>query len=159
MIPILAGIATLVVGLLIGYMGQRSTFCTISGIRDLILRRNTYRFRGLIGLIVGGAISFVIFKYVLGGVKIFGNTISSNIPDYPLGMDIVSLGVLIATILGGLGLGYWSVMSEGCPFRQHVMAGEGKIGSWYYLLGFYAGIAFFFMITVKWLDLLLIVLH
>jgi uncharacterized membrane protein YedE/YeeE len=159
MIPILAAIATLVVGLLIGYMGQRSTFCTISGIRDLILRRNTYRFRGLIGLIVGGAVSFVIFKYVLGNVSVFGSKISSNIPNYPLGMDIVSLGVLIATILGGFGLGYWSVMAEGCPFRQHVMAGEGKIGSMYYLLGFYAGIAFFFMITVKWLDLLLIVLH
>ena len=159
MIPIIAAIATLVVGLLIGYMGQRSTFCTISGIRDLILRHNTYRFRGLIGLVIGGAISFVVFKYLLGNITVFGAAISSNIPNFPLGMDITSLGVLIATVVGCLGLGYWSVMAEGCPFRQHVMAGEGKVGSMFYLLGFYAGIAYFFMVTVKWLDLLLIVLH
>jgi uncharacterized protein len=159
MIPILAAISTLIVGLLIGYMGQRSTFCTISGIRDLILRHNTYRLRGLIGLVIGGAISFIAFKYLLGNISVFGATISSNLPDFPLGMDIVSVGVLIATVVGGLGLGYWSVMAEGCPFRQHVLAGEGKVGSMFYLLGFYAGIAYFFMVTVKWLDVLLIVLH
>jgi uncharacterized membrane protein YedE/YeeE len=159
MIPIVMAIATLVVGLLIGYMGQRSTFCTISGIRDLILRHNTYRFRGLIGLIVGGVFSFVIFRYLLGNITVFGSTVASNIPDFPLGMDIASWGVFIATVIGGLGLGYWSVMAEGCPFRQHVMAGEGKIGSMYYLLGFYVGIAYFFLVTVKWLNLLLIVLH
>lgn len=159
MIPIIAAIVTLVVGLLIGYMGQRSTFCTISGIRDLILRHNTYRFRGLIGLVIGGAVSFIVFKYVLGNITVFGATISSNIPNFPLGMDIVSLGVFISTVVGGLGLGYWSVMAEGCPFRQHVMAGEGKVGSMFYLLGFYAGIAYFFLVTVKWLNLLLIVLH
>ena len=159
MIPIVAAIATLLVGLLIGYMGQRSTFCTISGIRDLILRHNTYRFRGLIGLIVGGAASFIVFKFVLGNISVFGATIGSNIPAFPLGLDIVSSGVLVATIIGGLGLGYWSVMAEGCPFRQHVMAGEGKVGSMFYLFGFYAGIAYFFLVTVKWLDLLLIVMH
>lgn len=159
MIPILAAIATLIVGLLIGYMGQRSTFCTISGIRDLMLRHNTYRFRGLIGLILGGAVSFIVFKYLLGNISVFGATIASNIPNFPLGMDILSPGILIAAIIGGLGLGYWSVMAEGCPFRQHVMAGEGKTGSMFYLLGFYAGIAYFFLVTVKWLDLLLSVLR
>lgn len=141
MIP---AIATLVVGLLIGYMGQRSTFCTISGIRDLILRRNSYRFRGLLGIIVGGAIGFTLFK-IVGG----------DVPSFPLGMDIASPGILIATIIGGLGLGFWSVMAEGCPYRQHVMAGEGRVGAMFYLLGFYAGIAYFFIVTVKWLDLLL----
>jgi len=141
MIP---AMATLVVGVLIGYMGQRSTFCTISGIRDLILRRNSYRFRGLVGIIIGGTIGYTAFKF-LGG----------DIPNFPLGMDIVSPGILVATIVGGLGLGFWSVMAEGCPYRQHVMAAEGRVGSMFYLLGFYAGIAYFFLVTVKWLELLL----
>ncbi len=141
MIP---AMATLVVGVLIGYMGQRSTFCTISGIRDLILRRNSYRFRGLVGIIIGGTIGYTAFKF-LGG----------DIPNFPLGMDIVSPGILVATIVGGLGLGFWSVMAEGCPYRQHVMAAEGRVGAMFYLLGFYAGIAYFFLVTVKWLELLL----
>ena len=159
MIPAAIAIATLVVGLLIGYMGQRSTFCTISGIRDLILRHNMYRFKGLVGLIIGSTVSFILFKFVFGNVNVFGATIAGNIPNFPLGMDIISTGLLIATIIGGLGLGYWSVMAEGCPFRQHVMAGEGKVGSMFYLLGFYAGIAYFFLVTVKWLDLLISILH
>src|SRR3989338_1017727 len=133
MIP---AIATLVIGLLIGYMGQRSTFCTISGIRDLVLRRNSYRFRGLIGIIIGGAIGFTVFKFIGGSIEFLGTTVADNIPNFPLGMDIVSPGLLIATIIGGLGLGFWSVMAEGCPFRQHVMAGEGRVGAMFYLLGF-----------------------
>ena len=141
MIP---AVATLVIGILIGYMGQRSTFCTISGIRDLFLRKNTYRFRGLIGIIIGGVIGNTAFQFVGG-----------NVPSFPLGLDIISGGILIASIIGGLGLGFWSVIAEGCPFRQHVMSAEGRVGSMFYLLGFYIGIAYFFMVTVKWLELLL----
>jgi uncharacterized membrane protein YedE/YeeE len=139
----MAAIVTLIVGLIIGYLGQRTQFCTISGIRDFILVKNTYRLRGLLGIILGGAIGYTIFK-LMGG----------NVPNFPLGLDIPSLGLLVATVVGGLGLGFWSVMSEGCPFRQHVMAAEGRMGSMFYLLGFYVGIIYFFTITVKWLNLL-----
>ncbi len=142
--PFIPSLATLAIGLLVGYLGQRSRFCTISGIRDYIMLKDSYRFKGLIGLIVGAAAGFAIF-HLLGGA----------INNYPLGMDIVSNGVLIATILGGLGLGFFSVYAEGCPFRQHVMASEGKRSAWLYLLGFYAGIVYFNIVTVKWLELLL----
>jgi uncharacterized membrane protein YedE/YeeE len=155
----IGAVATLIVGLLIGYMGQRSTFCTISGVRDLVLRRNSYRFRGLIGIIIGGAIGFTVFKFAMGNIQFLGTKVADNIPNFPLGMDIVSSGLLIASIIGGLGFGFWSVMAEGCPFRQHVMAAEGRVGAMFYLLGFYAGIAYFFMVTVKWLDLLLSVMR
>jgi len=141
MIP---SLATLAVGVLIGYLGQRSRFCTISGIRDFIMLKDSFRFKGLIGLIVGGFVGFTLF-HLVGG----------DIPNFPLGMDIVSKGILIASVIGGLGLGFFSVFAEGCPFRQHVMAAEGKRSAWLYLLGFYAGIAYFNVVTIKWLDLLL----
>ena len=156
MIPALA---TLVVGIIIGYMGQRSTFCTVSGIRDLILRRNSYRFRGLLGIVIGGAIGFAAFKFIGGNIYFLGTTVADNIPNFPLGNDIISPGILIATIVGSLGLGFWSVMAEGCPYRQHVMAAEGRVGAMFYLLGFYAGITYFFLVTVKWLELLLGILR
>jgi hypothetical protein len=35
------------------------------------------------------------------------------------------------------------------------MAAEGKRSAWLYLLGFYIGIAYFNVVTVKWLELLL----
>jgi uncharacterized membrane protein YedE/YeeE len=140
----IASLATLVVGVLIGYLGQRSNFCTVSGVRDFFLVKNTYRLRGLIGIIIGGVIGYTAFK-LMGG----------DVPNFPSGMDIPSTGALIASIIGGLGLGFWSVLSEGCPFRQHVMAAEGREGAMFYLLGFYLGIIYFFMFTVKWLELLL----
>ena len=139
-------VATLVVGLLIGYMGQRSRFCTISGVRDYILLRDSFRLKGLIGLIIGGVIGYTSFK-LMGG----------DIPDFPIGMDIESTGFVIASVIGGIGLGFWSIFAEGCPFRQHVMAAEGRKSALFYLLGFYIGIAFFYLITIKWLELLLIV--
>ncbi len=140
-------VATLAVGILIGYMGQRSRFCTISGIRDFFLLRDALRLKGLLGIIVGGAIGYTAF-WLLGG--------DISIPDFPLGMTGVdSPGVLIASVIGGLGLGFFSIFSEGCPFRQHVMAAQGRGGAMYYLLGFYLGIVYFNMVTIKWLELLL----
>ncbi len=141
MIP---AVATLVVGVLIGYLGQRSRFCTISGIRDYFLLRDSLRLKGLLGLIIGGVIGYTAFRFIGG-----------DIPNFPIGLDIASTGYLIATVIGGLGMGFWSVLAEGCPFRQHVMAAEGRRSAMFYLLGFYIGIAYFFTLTVKWLELLL----
>ena len=135
----------MVVGVLIGYMGQRSRFCTISGIRDFFLLIDTFRLKGLGGIIVGGAVGYTAFG-LLGG----------NIPDFPLGMtNVNSTGILIASVVGGVGLGFFSVFGEGCPFRQHVMAAEGREGAMFYLVGFYIGIVYFNMVTIKWLELLL----
>jgi uncharacterized membrane protein YedE/YeeE len=142
--PFIPSLATLAIGLLIGYLGQRSRFCTISGVRDFIMLKDSFRFKGLIGLIGGAALGFALFHLAGGAIN-----------NYPLGMDIVSTGVLISTILGGIGLGFFSVYAEGCPFRQHVMAAEGKKSAWLYLIGFYAGIVYFNVVTVKWLEVLL----
>lgn len=141
MIP---AVATLVVGVLIGYLGQKSRFCTISGVRDFFLLRDSLRLKGLLGLIIGGVIGYTAFRFIGG-----------DIPNFPIGLDIASTGYLIATVIGGLGMGFWSVLAEGCPFRQHVMAAEGRRSAMFYLLGFYIGIAYFFTLTVKWLELLL----
>ncbi len=140
----IVSLATLSLGLIIGYLGQRSKFCTISGMRDFLMLKDSYRLKGLLGLIAGSAIGYFVFQ-LLGG----------EILNFPLGMGIESPGLLIAGIAGSLGLGFFSVFAEGCPFRQHVMAAEGKISALLYLLGFYLGIIYFNLVTIKWLDLLL----
>jgi hypothetical protein len=140
----IVSLATLGLGILIGYMGQRSKFCTISGIRDFFMLKDAYRFKGLLGLIAGSAVGYTVFR-LLGG----------DIPDFPVGLGFESTGLLLAGIVGSLGLGFFSVFAEGCPFRQHVMASEGKVSSLLYLLGFYLGIVYFNIVTIKWLDLLL----
>lgn len=141
----IAMMASLVVGVLIGYMGQRTRFCTISGIRDYLMLRDSLRLKGLFGIIVGGAIGYTAFG-LIGG----------DIPDFPLGLEgMGSAGLLIASVIGSVGLGFFSVFAEGCPFRQHVMAAEGRTGAMYYLIGFYIGIVYFNVVTIKWLELLL----
>ena len=139
-----ASLATLVLGIIIGYLGQRSKFCTVSGIRDAIMLKDSFRFKGLVGLVAGGAVGYTAFHF-LGG----------DIPNFPLGLGLESPGILVAGIIGSMGMGFFSVFAEGCPFRQHVMASEGKVSSLLYLLGFYLGIVYFNIVTVKWLELLL----
>jgi uncharacterized membrane protein YedE/YeeE len=107
--------------------------------------KDSFRFKGLIGLIFGAAVGYSIFR-LMGGA----------IPNYPLGMTgIGSTAIVIASIIGGAGMGFFSVFAEGCPFRQHVMAAEGKKSAWLYLLGLYIGIGYFNVVTIKWLELLL----
>jgi len=136
--------ATLILGIVIGYLGQRTKFCTISGIRDFIMLKDSFRFKGLVGIIAGGAVGYTLF-WLIG----------ADIPNFPIGMDITSAGILIAGIVGSVGMGFFSVFAEGCPFRQHVMAAEGKSSALLYLLGFYLGIVYFNIVTIQWLELLL----
>ncbi len=141
MIPIAA---TLVIGGIIGYLGQRSRFCIVSGVRDYYLLKDSYRIKGLLGLVIGVLLSIMIFKLVGGDVS-----------GFPMLVQMESMGFLGASIIGGLGIGFFSVLAEGCPFRQHVMAAEGSESAMTYLLGFYIGIVYFNLVTIRLLDLLL----
>lgn len=120
-----AAVASLVVGVIIGFVGQRSRMCFIGGIRDWILVRDTFLLKGLIAFLLVGWIAFPVSGLV-GGVAVgdFGR------PD------------LISTLLtagGGFGVGYVSVLANGCPFRQHVLAAQGAANSMVYLGGFVVG--------------------
>ncbi|MHA2066435.1 MAG: YeeE/YedE thiosulfate transporter family protein [Candidatus Thorarchaeota archaeon] len=141
MIPVTA---TLIIGVLIGYLGQRSRFCTISGIRDLFLLKDSYRVKGLLGIIIGAVLAFIVFK-----------SIGGEVAGFPAPIQIESAGYLTISIIGGVGIGFFSILAEGCPFRQHVMAAEGKQSAMFYLMGFYVGIVYFSIVTTKFVELLI----
>jgi len=46
-------------------------------------------------------------------------------------------GGLVAIAVGAMLLGLFSTLSGACPLRQHVLAGQGRIGAWSFLAGFY----------------------
>lgn len=142
MIPV---VTTLVVGILVGYMVQRSRFCSIGGFRDYFLARDTYLLKGYLGLLIGAAAGFVVFK-IVGG----------DVPNFPLGMDLPPIAPLITMLVGGVGLGFCSVLAGGCPTRQHVLAAEGKESAVFYLVGLYIGIVYFFLVTSQYLNLAII---
>ncbi len=142
---IVVPLATLVAGFLIGYMAQRSGMCIVSGCRNLFVVKDSYLFKGLVGLMAGALAGFIIFGR-LGG----------NTPEFPLFAyrSLPTTLELALTVIGGIGLGFFSVLGQGCPFRQHVMAGEGRRTAWVYLAGLYSGMLFFYIFVAKLLAVL-----
>ena len=131
-----AAVATLLAGIVLGYMGQRSRMCFVGAIRDFVLVRNTYLLKGAVafGLTAWGA--FPLFR-LLGGETDGGSVLL----PFEAGYLVWGAGGLAA--VGGLGLGVFSTLANGCPFRQHVMAAQGALSSVTYLFGFYAGAVVF----------------
>ena len=135
-------VATLVIGVILGYLGQRSRMCFVGGIRDFVLVRDTYLLRGLIAFGLTAWLAFPLAALV-GGARSGSFGLS----------DVVTV---VFTILGGFGVGYFSTLANGCPLRQHVLAAQGVRSSIAYLAGFFIGAALFHAWTApllfRWLP-------
>ena len=124
-----AALATLVVGLVIGYLAQRSRMCFIGGIRDFMLVRDTRLLKGLAAFGVTAWVAFPLAGFWDG----------RGAPAFP-GADGATI---LLTIVAGAGVGYVSTLANGCPLRQHVLAAQGAVSSVTYLAGFLAGAVVF----------------
>jgi uncharacterized membrane protein YedE/YeeE len=133
-----AAIATLVIGVLIGYLGQRSRMCFVGGIRDFILVRDAYLLKGLIAFGLTAWIAFPLVGLVAG--------------SRPGPYSASDWATILLTVLGGFGVGYFSTLANGCPFRQHVLAAQGITSSITYLAGFCLGAVIFH----AWIERLLL---
>ncbi|MEM3403791.1 MAG: YeeE/YedE thiosulfate transporter family protein [Nitrososphaeria archaeon] len=128
-------VSSLLIGIIVGYLGQRSRFCTMAAIRNLIILRNTDLFKGLFGLLLGGTLGFTLFSFLTPqSFQTFPLMIKANLPG---------LSILILALIGGVGLGLFSTYSDGCPFRMHVRSGTGDLEAMAYLIGFYVGIVYY----------------
>jgi uncharacterized membrane protein YedE/YeeE len=136
-----AAVATLVIGVILGYLGQRSRMCFIGGIRDFILVRDTYLLKGLIAFGLAAWLGFPLASLLAG-----------RRPGPFAASDAVTVAL---TVFGGLGVGYFSTLANGCPFRQHVLAAQGVRSSSAYLAGFFAGAVIFHAWTAPLLFRLL----
>jgi len=138
-------VVSLVLGLVIGYLGQRSRLCFIAGYRNFFMARDTSLLKGIVGAFFGAAGVFVLARW-LGG----------DVPGFPMLLythGVTATSAWVLTIVGGLGVGVVGVFSGGCPFRMHVLASEGKRTYWAYLLGFYVGLVFFNLVTAPTIQL------
>lgn len=160
----LAPLATLVFGLIMGYLGQRSRMCFVGGMRDWYLVRDTYLIKGLFAFLISTLVWLSIFRFfspalktfpwIVNGMNVFSShwaskgitAISSRllpIPGDPISWSPKVLSHIILAIVGGFGLGFFATLAGGCPFRQHIMAAEGSKSALTYLVGFIAGAIFF----------------
>ena len=142
----IVAMASLVLGLVIGYLGQRTRLCYIAGYRDFLMAHDTTILKGVIGTVIGAVGGFTLFNFLGGNVPAF--------PMLTMTAGLASKSIWLWTIVGGLGVGIVGVLSGGCPFRMHVLACEGKRTYWAYLLGFYVGLIFFNLVTSPWMAMM-----
>jgi len=151
-------ISTFILGFILGYLGQRARMCFIGGMRDYVLIRDTYLLKGLFAFIISAFVGFAIFHLVSPAIKTFpwfinGKIVLSKkmsspsflipVPGDPITWSPKAYAHVILAVIGGIGVGYFSVLAGGCPFRQHVMASEGSKSAWAYILGFLVGAIIF----------------
>jgi YedE family putative selenium metabolism protein len=119
-------VVSLLVGLAIGFLAQRSRFCTMGAFRDLILFRQTHLFMGLLSLVVFAFITNLILgQFHPGFVK------------QPVA-HTMSLWNFGGMVLAGLAF----ALAGGCPGRQLFLSGEGDGDAAVFVLGMVVGAGF-----------------
>jgi hypothetical protein len=121
--PLLVSLAA---GLAIGFLAQRSRFCTMGALRDFILFRQTHLLSGLIALAVFAFLSNLLLGQVKPGFA--GQPVAHTAHFWNFaGMCLAGLAFALA---------------GGCPGRQLFLAGEGDGDAAVFVLGMMAGAAF-----------------
>ena len=117
---------SLIAGLLVGAIAQRTRICMVGGIRDVMLFRDWTLLCGFVA----------IFVAVLVGNLIVGK-FNPGFVEQP-----VAHTDGVWNFLGMTAVGFGSVLLGGCPLRQLILAGEGNSDSSIAVLGMIAGAAF-----------------
>lgn len=119
-------LVSLVVGLLIGFLAQRSRFCTMGAIRDFLLFRQMHLLLGFITLVVVAFITNLILGQFHPGFE-----------KQPVA-HTMSLWNFAGMLLAGLAF----CLAGGCPGRQLFLAGEGDGDAAIFVLGMIVGAGF-----------------
>jgi len=121
-----AGIwASLAAGLVFGILAQRSRFCTMGSIRDIILARDFHLISGVAALLVTAFIGNLILGKFNPGFTGQPVAHSAHLWNF--------LGMLLA------GLAF--ALAGGCPGRQLILSGEGDADAGIFVIGMIAGAA------------------
>ena len=123
---------SLIAGLVVGALAQRTRLCMVGGIRDMALFRESKLLLGFVAIFASALVCNLILSAVTGQAY------------FTLGFE----GQPVAhtdglwNFLGMLLAGFGCVLLGGCPLRQLVLAGEGNSDSAVAVLGLIAGAAF-----------------
>lgn len=112
--------------LVVGFLAQRSRFCTMGAFRDLIMFRQFHLLAGVVAFVT----TALILNLVLGKVHI-------GFENQP-----VAHSVHLWNFMGMMTAGWAFALSGGCPGRQIFMAGEGDADAGLFVLGMIVAAAF-----------------
>lgn len=117
---------SLIVGLGIGFLAQRSRFCTMGAIRDLVLFGQTHLLTGFVSLVVFAFVTNLILGQFKAGFA--GQPVAHTMHIWNFaGMTLAGLAFALA---------------GGCPGRQLFLAGEGDGDAAVFVLGMIVGAGF-----------------
>lgn len=119
-------IVSLAVALGVGFLAQRTRFCTMGAIRDLILIRDTHLLSGISALLVSAFLVNLFLSRVAFGFVLQPVAHSSHLWNF-LGMALAGLAFSLA---------------GGCPGRQLFLSGEGDGDAAIFVVGMIIGAAF-----------------
>jgi len=125
-------IISLAIGLFIGFLAQRSRFCTVGAIRDTILVKDSRLLYGVIALIVAAFITNLVLGQFHPG---FANQPVAHTNEW------WNFGGMV---LAGLAF----TLAGGCPGRQLFLSGEGDADSGVFAIGMIVGAGFAHVYTI-----------
>ncbi|MFH1928093.1 MAG: YedE family putative selenium transporter [Chloroflexota bacterium] len=114
------------VGMIIGFLAQRTRFCTMGAIRDVILMGDTHLISGVGALLVTAFITNLLLGQVNAGFVAQPVAHHAHLWNF-LGMALAGLAFALA---------------GGCPGRQLFLSGEGDGDAAVFVLGMITGAAF-----------------
>jgi hypothetical protein len=118
-------LVSLIAGLVIGFIAQRSRFCTMGAFRDLILFKQMHLFSGVVALVIAAW----IINMVLG-------QFNAGFLNQPVA-HTQHLWNALGMVLAGLAF----ALAGGCPGRQLFLSGEGDGDAAIFVLGMIVGAA------------------
>ncbi len=112
-------------GLIFGILAQRSRFCTMGSIRDIILARDFHLISGVAALLVAAFIGNLVMGKFNPGFT--GQPVAHS----------AHLWNFLGMVLAGLAF----ALAGGCPGRQLILSGEGDSDAGVFVIGMIAGAA------------------
>ncbi|MDR0548173.1 MAG: YedE-related selenium metabolism membrane protein [Deltaproteobacteria bacterium] len=117
--------ASLSLALIIGFVGQRSRFCSISAIQNVLLFREFHFLWGVVGFVVAAWVANLAFgQFHPGFVK-----------------QPIAHSLYFWNFFGLAVVGFGCSLAGGCPLRQLFLAGEGDADAGVFVLGLLFGLA------------------
>jgi YedE family putative selenium metabolism protein len=123
---------SLVVGLAVGVLAQRTRFCTMGAIRDFVLIRDSHLLSGILALLAFA----VMTNAAITGIT-DADLLSLGFTDQPVAHD-AHLWNFLGMMLAGLCF----ALAGGCPGRQLFLSGEGDGDAAVFVVGMTTGAAF-----------------
>ncbi len=125
-------IISLIAGLVVGALAQRTRLCMVGGIRDVVLFKEFRLLTGFAAILVGCLVCNLILTAVTPGTY-FKAAFAGQAVAHTDGLW---------NALGMYLVGFACVLLGGCPLRQLVLSGEGNADSAVAVLGLITGAAF-----------------